>query len=267
MDAYPEERERVLARWTFMGAMGDFAAPALIGAYALVSLGWRAAFITSGLFIAAYALVVARQRFPEHPTTAPTEAEQEAPGIRAALGMALRDRTLLVWLFGCWLCSLLDEILVAFGALFMRDELGAGPAERSAILMAFMAGGMVGLLVLERLLARVDPLRMLRAAALGSAIAYAAWLSVRSPVASAFWMFLTGLFSSSLYPIAKAQAYRALPGRSGMLNAVAHLFTPLDFLLPMALGLIADRFGLVAALTVLIAQPVGLFVIAARRSS
>ena len=49
-----------------------------------------------------------------------------------------------------------------------------------------------------------------------------------------------------------------------MVNAMAHIFTPLDFLLPLLLGLVADRFGLLPALAVLIAQPVGLFLLASR---
>ncbi len=47
-----------------------------------------------------------------------------------------------------------------------------------------------------------------------------------------------------------------------MLNAMAHIFTPLDIVTPLALGLVADRFGLPAALAVLLVQPIGLFGIA-----
>ena len=80
-------------------------------------------------------------------------------------------------------------------------------------------------------------------------------------------MFATGLFEGCLYPLAKAQAYRALPGRSGMLNAVAHVFTPPDAALPLLLGLLADQLGLIVALTILLVQPVGLFCIASLRGA
>ncbi len=264
MDLYPDDRERIMARWVFMGAAGDLAAPALFWLLAVFALGWREAFLVSGALVLVYALMLARQNFPE-----PTRAQGDAPelGTVAALRAALRDRQLLLWLFGSWLCGLMDEILVAFGALHLRDGLGADSATRSLVLMAFMAGTVLGLVVLDRLLARFAPLALLRVASLGTIVAFTGWLLASDPVASGCWMFATGLFEGCLYPLAKAQAYRALPGRSGMLNAVAHVFTPLDAALPLLLGLLADQLGLIVALTILLAQPVGLFCIASLRGA
>jgi len=55
-----------------------------------------------------------------------------------------------------------------------------------------------------------------------------------------------------------------------MLNAMTHVFTPLELALPLLLGFVADRFGLVPALAILLAGPIGLSVIGlsqlARRS-
>ena len=259
MDTYPEERERLMTRWVLMGATGDLAAPALFWLLALFALGWREAFVIAGVLIVVYALLLSRQRFEAPPALRRDEAEL---GTWAALKLAFRDRKLLMWLFASWLCHLMDELLVAFGALHMRDNLGADAETRSVILMALMLGGMAGLVVLDRLLARFERLKLLIAACLGTAVCYSAWLTADSAIASGIWMFATGFFLSALYPLAKAQAYRALPGRSGMLNAMAHVFTPLDIVVPLALGLVADRFGLLPALAVLLAQPIGLFVIA-----
>ena len=124
-----------------------------------------------------------------------------------------------------------------------------------------MLGGVVGLVFLDRLLARFAPLQLLVAAGLGSSVCYVAWLTASSVTGSAVWLFATGLFAGALYPLAKARAYRALPDRSGMLNAMAHVFTPLDIALPLLLGFVADRFGLVPALSLLLAGPIGLFAI------
>jgi MFS family permease len=259
MDTYPEERERLMTRWVFMGATGDLAAPALFWLLAVFALGWREAFVIAGVLIVVYALLLSRQRFEAPPAR---EGDRSELGTWAALRLAFRDRKLLMWLFGSWLCSLMDELLVAFAALHMRDNLGADAETRSVILMALMLGSMAGLVVLDRLLRRFEPLKLLIAACLGTAVSYVAWLSAGSVIASGFWIFATGLFAGTLYPLAKAQAYRALPGRSGMLNAMAHVFTPLDIVIPLALGLVADRFGLPAALAVLLLQPIGLFWIA-----
>ena len=76
--------------------------------------------------------------------------------------------------------------------------------------------------------------------------------------------FGVGLTTAPLYPLAKAQAYRSLPDQAGMVNAVGHVFQPLDIVVPLILGVIADRFGLVPALLLLAAQPAGLLWIALR---
>ena len=47
MDTYPEERERLMTRWVFMGATGDLAAPALFWLLAVFALGWRASSLVS----------------------------------------------------------------------------------------------------------------------------------------------------------------------------------------------------------------------------
>ena len=56
------------------------------------------------------------------------------------------------------------------------------------------------------------------------------------------------MFAAPLYPLAKAQAYRALPDQSDMVNAVGSAFIPLDLLTPLFLGFVADQFGLVITL-------------------
>ena len=264
MDLYPDDRERLMTRWVFMGAAGDLAAPALFWLLALAAWGWREGFLVSGCLILAYALMLSRQHFPGTPRSADDE---DAPSMREALGAAFRDRRLLAWLFGSWLCGMMDEILVAFGALHMRDNLAADSATRSVILMCWMVGSLLSLPLLEWLLSRFEPLKLLLVASAGTAIAYVGWLLADDALSCGAWMFATGLFSAPLYPLAKAQAYRALPERSGMLNAIAHIFTPLDVVMPLLLGLVADRFGLIPALTILLAQPLGLFLIALTRRS
>jgi hypothetical protein len=50
-----------------------------------------------------------------------------------------------------------------------------------------------------------------------------------------------------------------------MVNAVGHIFTPLDVALPLLLGFVADRYGLTVALAVLLLQPLGVVAIAFSR--
>jgi FSR family fosmidomycin resistance protein-like MFS transporter len=261
MDANPETRERMMTRWTFMGCAGDLATPALLSLLGLFAWGWRHGFVLCGFTVVLYAGLLWRQRFPE--------SESERRGVRSvplrsAVASAIRNRRLLLWSAGVWLCCLLDEIVIAFGALYLRDHLGAGLHERGAILMLWMAGHMVGLLIVDRLLARVQPLRLLRMFAVCGAVAYLGWVFAPSIWLSGVSMAVAGFFCSAFYPIAQAQAYRVLPDYSGTVNAVVHLFLPLTVALPVVLGFVADAFGLTAVLLLLAAEPIGLLLIATR---
>jgi FSR family fosmidomycin resistance protein-like MFS transporter len=261
MDANPDTRERMMARWTFMGCAGDLATPALLSALGLFALGWRHGFVLMGFVVVLYAGLLSRQRFPE---SRPEGRGVASVPLRTAVASAIRNRRLLLWSAGVWLCCMLDEIVVAFGALYLRDHVGAGLHERSLILMLWMGGQLVGLVAVDRLLARVEPLRLLMTFAACGAVAYLGWVLAPSIWLSGVSMAIAGFFCSAFYPIAMAQAYRALPGYSGTVNAVAHLFLPLTVALPVLLGLVADTLGLTTVLLILACEPVGLFWIATR---
>lgn len=259
VDARPDARERVLARWALLGTAGDLAAPLMMAALAAVALGWRAGYVIVGAAALVCGVVLIRQRFP---APAGQEEGDEEPGLGAALMAALRNRRLLFWLGASALCDLLDEIVVVFAALYLRDHMQAGPIARSLVFAAFVGGGVIGLAVTERLLARMRPLRLLAASSVACAALFVAWLAAPALWLSALLMAAVGATSAPHYPIASAQAYAALPGRSGTVNAAGHVFTPFQLALPWLLGWIADHAGVTAALAILIVQPVGLAVIA-----
>jgi MFS family permease len=180
---------------------------------------------------------------------------------RAALA-ALADRRLLVWIAGALLCSLLDEIFVAFAALHIAERFGADPTARPLVLGAFLAGGAAGLVAQERLLARMAPRRLLAAIAAVCASAYLAWIAAPSLAVSAALAAVVGLTCAGQHPLAMAQAYRAAPGRAGAIKALQSLLTPLEVVLPLALAALAQSVGVTAVLLTLAAQPLGLLAIA-----
>jgi MFS family permease len=264
IDARPDQAERTMTRWVAMGLVGDLLAPALMAGAAWATLGWRHALGLVGAIVAVWALALARLPFPAAPASPRTgdgEPVGEGDGGRRRWADVLRPR-LLLWLLGVTVCDLLDEILVVFASLHLRDALGAGPVARSLVLGAFVAGGGLGLAVTDRLLARVPALRLLAVAAAACIASYLAWLATSTLWLSAILMVGVGAATAPLYPIAAAQAYAALPGRSGTVNAVGHVFTPLAMGFPLALGWLADAASPAAALTVLVAQPVVLLVLA-----
>ncbi len=257
-DANPQAREQVMTRWALLGELGDLAAPALFALLAAASLGWRTGYLIVGLLAGLLACLIARRRFPAHLR----DPDEEEVGLLAALGVALRTRSLMFWLAGTTLCDLLDEILVVFAAIRLRDDFAAGAVARSIAIAVLVAAGALGLLIAERLLRRVAPVRLLGLCAAACAICYALWLAAPDLITATAALALVGLTATPLYPIAAAQAYAALPGRSGAVQAAGHIFTPLSLALPWLLGWIADQAGATAALAMLIAQPVGLAILA-----
>ena len=259
VDAEPERREQVMSRWVLFSLAGDLLAPLLFAALAWAALGWRASFAVAGGLVLIWGLGLASRPLPAVAVAAPDE--EDGAGLFAGLRVALKSRRLLMWLGGCALCDLLDELLVVFAALHMRD-LGLDAGARSAVLIGFVLGGALGIAVVDRLLARIAPLRLLAASSVACAALYLAWVAVDTAWLSVALFTLVGMTASPLYPIATAQAYAVLPGRSGAVNAAGVVFEPISLMLPWLLGLAADAWGVTAALLLLVAQPIGLAAIA-----
>jgi sugar phosphate permease len=276
MDAYPEERERWMTRWTLMGEIGDAATPLLIIGCTSAGMGWRAALAIAGALHLIHALVLSRVRLDAAQNDGETDGDdadddddEKATGsIWENLRAAVRDRELMLWLGACALCCLLDEILVAFGVLFLRDELNAGVEVQALAFLVAALCGVLGLFLTDRLLHRVNPLHLLVALSLATAIVFVLWLFVRTIPASVILLGLLGLFCAPLYPICAARAYAARPGQTGLVAALDQLFAPLPLLAPLLIGFVADRSGIVIALAILLLQPVGVAIAAlvARRS-
>jgi MFS family permease len=257
VDRTPDARGRTLARWTLCSAIGDLAAPALLAGVALAGAGWRAAYAGVGVLLVIWLVLLARLE-----DTPASPDDEPSPPLLATLRAALRDKTLVAWLFATALCDLLDEILVVFASLHVRIDLGASAAWQSAIVAAFIVGDIVGLVVLDRLLKSRSERTLLIAGGLGCAVTYAAWLSAPTIALALVLAVPAGFFIAPLYPLAAAQAYACRPDASGSVLAAGHLFTPLGLALPWLIGIVADRAGLMTALLLLVIQPIGIVIIA-----
>jgi hypothetical protein len=151
-------------------------------------------------------------------------------------------------LFAAAMCTLLDEIAVALVALRMTRDLGANEALTAASLTAFSLGSLAGAVATDRMRA------VLGVSALASAASLALVIAARSPLQAVAALFVLGASAAPHYPLLKAAAYDAVPGRPGLVNAAAQVFVVLDVSLPLALGMVAAQSGLGAALACLSAQ-------------
>jgi hypothetical protein len=257
--------ETVLARWALAGALGDLLAPAALAASVSFGLGWRGALGAVAALVAVQAALAAGA-----PEPAPGDGAAEhgaGESLRDAVRAATGCPRLAGWSLAAAACALMDEVLVAFGALWLAEHVGAGAAERALVLGAFVAGTIAGAALLERLAARFRPSTLLGVSGTGCAAAYAAWLAAGSWLESAITMTVAGVFAAAQHPLLRARAFAAMPERPHVVLAAGALFGTVELAIPLLVGAVADRAGVRAAMLVLLAQPAAVLLgaVAARR--
>ena len=84
--------------------------------------------------------------------------------------------------------------------------------------------------------------------------------------ASGAFVSLLGFFNTGWYSILKAQLYSAMPGQSGTVMTVGNVFGLVGGLIPLGLGLVAERFDLVATMWLLLLGPLALLIGIPKRS-
>lgn len=237
--------------------MGDLLAPVLVAAVAAFGGGWRTSLVVVSLSTILWGL--AWWRWGVDPPVSEASEEEEEPSVAEALRTAIGNRKLVGWLGAVALCDLLDDMIVVFAVLHLNESVDASPQQTAAVMGAGVAGALVGLVVLDRFLSSLSSLRILWVTSALCAVAFVAWWSTSTVLGSGLWFFVVGFTAAPMYPITLARAYASLPGQSGTVNAVAHLFTPLGIGLPLGMGLVADAWGLSVALLAVLLQPIGLF--------
>lgn len=263
IDHAPEDAERAMTRWTILGSVGDVLSPLVVAGLLAIGLSWRSLFWISALIWLGAAFLLWPQRFPR---PAPEHTAEQAPastsGVLAGFREALRDPLLLRWAVVVKLCSMVDEVFLGFAALYLRDVRHASATLTSLALAAGLVGSMLGLLALHRLLKRISGPRLLPwlalltlAGVVGLLLAPNIWLAAAA-------LFLFDLSAAGWYPISKAAAYARRPGRTGTVQAVITLGEPFEVVLPLAVGVIAGQFGVVAGLAVLGLAPLGVLLVA-----
>jgi predicted MFS family arabinose efflux permease len=246
--------ERVLSRWALYQSVGDLGAPLLLAGLALVGPGWRAAFVVAAAMALVQAALV--RAGPDLPQAMPIAEEDGRLATRGSM------RSAIFWCGAGVLCTLMDETLVSFGALHL-DSLGATSAQRGLLLAGSTLSAIGALMVVGRVSSRLSGMQLLLGSSAACAAVFGACLMTSSLPLGAALLALTFAFAAPLHPVVSAQAYAALPGRSTAVNVISSLFATVELSIPLALGAIANRFGVRAALAAMILEPVALVAVAA----
>ena len=270
VDVRPADAPRAMARWTLLSGIGDLLSPLAVSLLLALGQGWPAICALGGSVWLAILLLFLRQRFTQRQQSAETPvAGEEEPthvGIVAGLRLALRNIALLRWVAVNLLCTMLDEIFLAFAALYLHDRLHASPDAVSLTILAGTIGGLLSLVVFERLLPRMEGSRLLPWLALLTLAAVAAFLLAPGLQFAAPALFLVDFGAACWYPIAQAAAYDCMPGRTGTVQTVIALAAPFEIALPGVVGILSARYGITAGVAFLGLAPLGVLLLAPRSS-
>jgi FSR family fosmidomycin resistance protein-like MFS transporter len=255
-DADPARLEPNLARWALAGSLGNVLGPVLVGAVAAAGLGWRpvyfllaamAALALTGAWCAPAA--VARRHEP---------ATGFLDSLRGAWE-ALRRGAVLRWLVLLEFADLMLDVFRGFVALYFVDVVGSSEIGAIQAVAVLTGVGLLGDALLLPLLERVAGLHYLHFSARLVLVIFPAFLL--GPLSLKFvGLGLVGFLTAGWYSILKAHLYASLPGRSGTVVALENVTGLVGSLIPLALGLVAQRYGLGAAMWLLLAGPLALII-------
>ena len=287
MDAAADRQERYMASWTVAGSAGQVAGPVMLIAVLAAGGGWRAAYMVLAACAGAAWLGTARygpclQSEPGDPPPSVSGDSRSVPGdsrsvpggpprsepggrdpgqlgtaaaVRRAASV-LRRGDVMRWVVLLEVANLLLDVLTGFVALYLVDVVHATPAAAAigvAIrLVALLAGDIALLAVLER----VGGMTVLRASVVAAALLYPAFLLVPGLVPKLLVLAVLSFATAPWYTVLQARLYQSLPGESGIALALTSAAGLVSGVGPLAVGLLAQRYGLAWALAGLALAPV-----------
>ena len=284
MDAWPERQAQVMARWDLAGSTGAVAGPLLLAAVLASGGGWRAGYLVlAGL--AALTWLGAYLRRADVPVASPPsgdgdsgdadsrdadsgdgdEAEPRSWRARAReIGAALRDWETLRWLVLIEVADLLVDVFTGFLALYLVDVVHMTPAVAALAIAIRLGAALAGDAALVVLLERAGDLTVLRVSAVAAALLYPGFLLVPGIVPKLVVLAALSAATAPWYPVLQARLYGSLPGRSSVAVTLSSAAGLAGGLGPLAVGLLAQGFGLSWALAGLVLVPVAVLLIPGR---
>jgi MFS transporter, FSR family, fosmidomycin resistance protein len=291
MDADPGRRGQHMARWELAGSAGALAGPVLVIAVLAAGGGWRSAYLALAAAAAAAWAGVARKPpvpVPALPPTSPlpftaavrrapptspspstaavrrapptspspsTTAVRSAPPTSPSPSTALRQPGMIRWLLLLQVSDLLLDVFTGFLALYLVAVAHATP-EQAALGVAIRLGaGLTGGAALIRALNHASGLVLLRVSAATTAVLFPAFLLVGGLVPKLLLLGCLSMVTAPWYPVLQAELYGSLPDDSGVVVSLSSAAGLLGGAVPLAVGFLAQRFGLAWALACLAIAP------------
>ncbi|MGD2181526.1 MFS transporter [Lusitaniella coriacea] len=258
MDIAPERQEQNMARWALAGSVGNAMGPLILAGAIAWHQSWRSTFLVLAI-LTVFAIALLWNK-PILPATASSQSEPThnfKTGVSYAID-ALKRRTVLRWLTLLQLSDLMLDILGRFLALYFVDIAGINSSQASMAVGIWLGCGVLGDFALIPLLNRVRGLDYLKLSAIVVLCLYPAFLTIPNPAIKLVILGFLGFLNSGWYTILQGQLYAAMPGQSGIVMTLNNLAGLVGGLMPLALGWVAQQYGLEYAMWMLLAAPLAL---------
>jgi MFS transporter, FSR family, fosmidomycin resistance protein len=284
MDSAPDRQAQHMARWTLAGSIGAVVGPVLVAVILGAGGSWRLAFVLiAGCSFAAWCAIA--RTSPANPAGSaaaePGDPDVDGgdddnddddaadddlawPGWRAAASIVRRSGALR-WLMLLEVADLLLDVLTPFLALYLVTVDHVSPSVAALAVAVRLGAGLAGDVILIRLLARQDSRRVIRASVWATLALLPAFLVMPGLGLKLVTLAALTIATAPWYSVLQAELYGSLPGRSGLAVSLTSASGLVGALGPLAVGLLAQRFGLSWAMTSLCIVPVLMVAVVPRR--
>jgi len=261
MDSDTNRHEQNMARWTFSGSLGVLTGPLLLGVFVYFGLGWRGtyAFVAS---LSTLCLLAALRYLPPDsiPSVSFPALRLVFDGFRAAFA-ALKRREVWRWLLLLEFADLMMDVFLSYMALYFVDVGGVSETQAGIAVTIWLILGMIMDFAFIPFIDRQpDSIKYLRVTAILEVFAFAIFLLVPGLIPKMVAIVFVNFFNTGWYPILQGRLYSNLPGQSASIMAIGAVTTPIAKFFPLAIGFLADQFGLQTALWILILGPIALII-------
>ena len=254
-EAADGELDRLLGRQHLLTWAGDFVAPALLGVGAATAIGWRGVFALTAVVFVAFAARLATLVFP-HPVA---DTDGAGTSLLDSARSLLRHREL-------WLLTAAEFALLPLDEAFLGFAVARTAAEGEGAAAQLLAGGVVaGGLVGAAVVSRRGLDRRLVASGCGLLVVGAAVTAVPWPTAATIaGLVCVGLGTAIVWAKVHHRTLTLAPSRSATVPTMVGLLSTPALLVPVAMGVTADRLSITSALVgaALLAIPLAAVVLA-----
>ena len=258
MDDAPTRRENRMALWTLSGSLAVVTGPLLLTLLVVLGSGWRAFFIGAGIMLVLVGLWIwylpptdaLRDNLQDDDLSLSTSFKNIVP--------LLRNLIVWRWLILLEFSDLMLDVLFSLLALYMVDIVGVTQTQAGITIAVWTGVGLLGDALLIPLLEKIRGLVYLRFSAFVELLLFPAFLLTGNWYVQLVILALIGFFNAGWYAILQGKLYDTLGDQSGAVLVVGNASGIFGALLPLALGAIAQTFGLDIAMWFLLAGPIAL---------